>query len=363
MTKRFRPSSLVLPVAGGAAVGVLIGRLFPAVSLVGVVGWLLLGVILLWCTLILHELGHWIAGRLAGFRAVMFSAGPLLITREPDRLRVSPGSLAAFGAFVALVPVGTEHLARRTMVMIAGGPAASLIGTGLGSAAWAGFSSSRAAVFALVFALMSLVTAVFTLWPSTAAGAPSDGLRLGRLWRADPDGARELALIALAGESFAGIRPREWSEVWIRRAIEDTEDVHVRTAGRLVAYHHALDSGDVEAARAVLGALLLELPAVPSTERSRVLLDAACFLAYHDRDPDRARAFLSQATGGPMVSAHQRPLANAALALAEGRAGDAMALAEHARAALARVPDRGEARAAADMVDAVMREARGAVPD
>src|SRR5690606_38658246 len=75
-----------------------------------------------------HEAGHLLAGRLMGYRPLLFIAGPFRIERVGDAIRFGLNrSIALAGGLAVCVPVGLDDLRRRTLVMAAGGPVASLV--------------------------------------------------------------------------------------------------------------------------------------------------------------------------------------------------------------------------------------------
>jgi hypothetical protein len=345
-------------VAGGFLIGLLLGRVaaraaIPFGTILSTAG---LALLALWLTFLVHELGHLAVGVLGRFRTILFVAWPLEFRREGARMRLSfrltapPGS-----AFVALVPREGGDLRRRMLAMTAGGPATSLV-TGLAAlAAWWTWEPGR---FVALFAFISLLVAGFSVWPRQMAGLPNDGARLLRLRRRGPEADQEAALLALAGASYGGMRPREWDGELVRRAGVGSDDPLLRLAGRMALYAHLLDQDRVEEARRYLESALEDLESFPEPGLAGLLLEAAWFLAYHGRDAMRARSLLARATDALLVSPHQRPLAEAALALAEGSPERAVERAAQARAALARAADRGEALVAADRIEELVRSVR-----
>ena len=67
--------------------------------------------------ILVHELGHVIGGRLAGYAFVMLAVGPVKWVREQGRVRWRWNtSLNAFGGLALMVPadIGTEPGRRRS---------------------------------------------------------------------------------------------------------------------------------------------------------------------------------------------------------------------------------------------------------
>lgn len=302
-----------------------------------------------------HEAGHVLGGRLAGFRTLLFIVGPLRLERTGDGFTVGLNrSVLLAGGLAAMVPIGLGDLRRRTIVMVAAGPLASLM---LGAQLLAVYQATSSflvrgdasptlhlAGLALAAAGgMSLLIGALTLLPGRSGGFYSDGARMLRLMRATDDAEREVALIALTGMSMAGTRPREWDSelVVLGAGIRDGGPFEV--GGRQFAYAHALDRGDIDGARDHLEAALHRIDQLPSSARSSLRLAGATFFALYDGDAARAGALLAAVRDGPLAEPHRHRLAEAALRLAEGDLDAALAAARAVQPLAARALDRGGA--------------------
>ena len=77
--------------------------------------------------LAIHEGGHLLGGKLAGFRFALFIVGPLMISRRKDGIKFSVNkSLGAYGGLAASFPTTTDNLRKGMTMLVAGGPLASL---------------------------------------------------------------------------------------------------------------------------------------------------------------------------------------------------------------------------------------------
>lgn len=281
----------------------------------------------------LHELGHLLSGIAVGFRPLLFVVGPLRVERVGDALRARWGLRGAMvGGLAVSVPTDTRDLRRRTFWMIAGGPLASL-GAGALCLALRPFASAVpvADLLLLIAGVVSLLLGMTALAPTRTGGFFSDGLRMLRLARGGGDVEREVAVLALLANSMSGRRPREWDAELVARAAAGDPDTVFGVAGRQYASAFERDHGRMEAARAHLDAAVAAVDVLPRQTRSSLMLAAAYFAARFDRDPARARAFLDQAEGELITQGGDRPLAEAALAWAEGdhpRAAEHLAAAE-----------------------------------
>ncbi len=352
---------VVLPMLGGAVLGGLGARYVPGLipdrrfsgaelaATAVVLAALLVGVVAI------HEAGHLLGGRLAGFRALLFVVGPFRVERTGTGVRTSLNrSAAVAGGLAVSVPEDTHDLRRRFLLMIAGGPAATLL-TGilalalrgpLGLApvpADAGFGRALAAVALAAFGVASLFIAAATLVPARTGGFYSDGARILRLLRGGPDTEREVAILALMALSMAGRRPRGWDPALVALALGAADGTSFDVVGRQLAYAHALDRDEPAEARRQLEAALALEEVLPPVVRPGLLLMGAYFAAAHDGDAARARALFARAGTGLMVPPYVRLLAEAAVCLAEGDARRAADLLERSEAQLGGALDRGGA--------------------
>ena len=168
--------------------------------------------------LLAHEVGHLVGGRLVGFRAFLLIVGPLRLEKSESGwgMHLST-SLALFGGLAGSAATDARDLKRRTAVMVAGGPVASVV---LALGAWLALrafdlvpfdASASFASFVTFFTLQmiagtSAAIALATLVPMTTSGFLTDGARLLRLWRGGPVAERDSAIQAIMGSSLSGVR-------------------------------------------------------------------------------------------------------------------------------------------------------------
>lgn len=302
-----------------------------------------------------HEAGHVLGGRLGGFRTLLYIVGPLKLERTVHGFALGLNrSIALAGGLAAMVPEGLHDLRRRTFVMVAGGPLASfIVGTqflalhqatsSLTFRGDAGFPGQLLGIVLLGLGLLSLLIGLVTLIPARAGGFYSDGARMLRLGRATEETEREVALLALVGMSMAGSRPRDWDATLVAASAAIADGGPFEVGGRQFAYAHALDRGDVAAARTHLEAALDRIQQLPPASRASLLYAAATFYALYDGDAERGRGLLQQARSGLLAAPHQRLLAEAAVRLADGDASRARDAARMVEAMAASALDRGGA--------------------
>jgi len=273
---------------------------------------------------VIHELGHALAGALAGFRFQLVQVGPLALVRGPEGLRLRLGQRVPGRALgqQSSAPEDDRALPFRLAVHGAGGPALNLLvsGLALALAAAAGRPSSAAGAAALsllrtlgVLSLFPLVELV----PLHLMGQPSDGARILHALRS----ARSAAGIALLRASMRqarALRPREWGLSAGELARLSETDGRARDELLLFALGVALDQGDLEQARGLLGrGGSIRDPAT----RIEFGLQAVMFEALFG-GPARARQRLESASGHPSLPEYSS-LARSAVLAAEGRKAEA----------------------------------------
>jgi hypothetical protein len=293
--------------------------------------------------------------------------GPIKFERLGRRWRIGKNrSVPVFGGLASGIPQGTERLRERLFVLVAGGPAASLL---TGTAALLALVAIRAPsgprvtlhgsdaagyILLLLFSLISLAIAAASLMPGTSRGYSSDGAQLLRFRRSAPDVEAEVAIIAVSTSSVAGVRPRDWDPELVRRGLSLEPQTARGAVARLFAHLHALDRGEIDDARRHLADVLAYREHVAAVGRPVLLLQAAEFMALHDGDAAAARSWLDQAGDGALIGTHTRLFAEAAVLHAEG--GDGVdALLDAAEAALPDALDRGGAAMLQDQITELRR--------
>ena len=292
-------------------------------------------VLLLFLTIALHEAGHLLGGRLAGFRSLLFVVGPLRLERGPAgwRARFNRDAML-WGGIVASVPEDDRDLRRRMMKLVAGGPAASLVGGALAalllwavSSVWSpvtaaapeSFGRHFATTMLGLFAVASTAIGLVTLVPGRSGGFETDGAQLRKLARGGPAAERSLAVLSLVGMSMGGRRPREWPASLVARAAAPPaapvcggrpgeSEGAAPLMGRMFAYTHALDTGDEAGARAHLAAVLAGLEELPSGMHPSLLREAA-YQAALAGDAAEARRQLEASRAAPALTSapHDAP--------------------------------------------------------
>jgi hypothetical protein len=307
--------------------------------------WVLLptvmGVVLL--SVVAHELGHVLGGRLGGWRPFLFIVGPLRL-RFGERLHVSWGRLGPglLGMAASLPPAhaGTAR-SRGLTLMLLGGPVANLLLVLLGLLALLGLGDDLSAFQRRACAVLVLVNgffAVVNLLPVKFGGFLSDGYQLRQAWQGDPAVHERLAMTLLQAQALAGRRPRDWDAGLVQTITQAQADPQARLTGPLFSLAVAWDHGHSEAAAeaALRYAERLHSDDYAQTTallRRALLLPMVVYLAEDRGDPAAAQRWWDAALAlmQGMAMPHDELHAEAALTLAQG---DRKAAAELARRGL-----------------------------
>lgn len=191
----------------------------------------------------IHELGHLIAGRLAGFDTGGIAIGGFVWVKSGRNwiFRFDPRCWMG-GYFKPLTSARVFRLAPFTW-MVAGGPLASLcltmvflaicIRTGSGAWFWAGS----------VFWATAFLSFISTI-PFTSGLTRSDGARL-LLLQSRPEQARSwVCLLGVQTEEAHGVRPREWDPDLFHQALGFERTAAEYPFCQLMAYYRHLDQGE-----------------------------------------------------------------------------------------------------------------------
>ena len=273
-----------------------------------------------------HELGHAIAARLAGFRLLGLAVGTDSFSHEGGRWRYRRiARNPDLAGWMLSLPSGGPHLRRRRALMVLGGPAANLaLGALLAAAlvvAWERDSGDGWVAFArFVMALalwITLFMASSNLYPLNAAGgSPTDGWVLQHLLRGGPTVDRDLAMQSLWGLAHAGTHPRDFPLELVAVATSVSDGSEADAWACYWGYYRAMAAGDLGLAAARLHRLLAAREHFPEANQAHLDLDMAHMSAIQG-DVETGRSWLERAGAVP-ADDPVRVRAEVSLALAAG---------------------------------------------
>ncbi len=311
-------------------------------------------VVMLLFSILLHELGHLLGGRLVGFHFVLLIVGPFKVQRVGRQLHFGWNRHLHLAIGLAgSLPKDHRHLRRRMLLMVAGGPAISLLFAGLALYFLLYVEPWLQGMMAL-FGAMNSAISLLTLLP-ISTGLPSDGSRLLLLLRGRPAAARWCAALALSYIA-CNQRPRTWDRTLLAAALAVPDGSLDDVSSHFLAYSADLDRGDSAAAAHHLAYALTNRQAYPAALQPALFLEAA-YLAAQQGDAPAARIWLDQAAGAAFIEPHIRARVAAAVLLAEGRHREAATASQAGLTSLAHHYYGPEADHERDMLHALVKAA------
>ena len=350
--------SLLLWLILGMILGVMLAFVGPDITFeflpLQMLLWLLSLVLAWFVAITVHEFGHIVGGWLGGMRFWMCMIGPLRIQQKENRIAIDfKRNVTSLSGFVVMLPVSPDHIQRRMVLLIGGGPLFSLLGAilifgvsylidiligsttdSLAFSVFQGFLASLAA--------LSLIAGVITLIPRQTFGFATDGRRLLNLLRGGVKGQQEAATLAVMSLSTAGTRPRDWDRELLTALFDDaTNKPNILTY--FLAYAHALDTNDILQAHTHLSSLIYSWYRLPQAIQSSIAAESTFFEARFRRDADAAEAWLHRIADSPFLEQSTRLRAEASVAWVRGQREEAQVKVEQAIQALEHTYDRGSA--------------------
>jgi hypothetical protein len=235
----------------------------------------------------IHECGHVLGGLAAGFRFQSLRVGPLLINR-PFRLSFYRGAGAAINGVAVTLPVTTDKLARRAIVMVLAGPFANLL-----SASILLLLPFPKGVFSGLLIVFSLTNGLTDLLPFEGRLGVSDGKRIGMLAGNGEMGERWLSVVKLNVELAAGVSPASLSADFLARGIAVRDGSMDTVAAHAFAYMAAFNRNEIARGAELLEVCLTYAGYTSVAMRQALMSDAAVYMARREKRPDLARLWLA----------------------------------------------------------------------
>lgn len=271
--------------------------------------------------LLLHELGHYAAGHLAGFRILGFRFGPFNLIRLADgwHFHWMP-ELGYMSGFVRSAPLSDENLRSRLIFFTAGGALAEVLS---GLVALSLFLASPAlgwkqAAFPIgLWAVATLCAPLFAL--------STDGPPMYALLHGGKESEKECDVFRPLQSWVTPLRPADWATDW--------------PSSPLDSYYMYLDRGDIAAATDQMNLAIQKHYRSP--RQGSVCLESAYFSARHEDSATEARNWLTRTKTGYPVERFVELRAEAAVLFAEGRLSESAAFAQMGLELVAACPATG----------------------
>ncbi|AIE87206.1 M50 family metallopeptidase [Fimbriimonas ginsengisoli] len=295
--------------------------------------------------ILVHELGHVVAGMLTGFRFQTMRVGPLELRRQSGALQLVFVENPHLSGFARLVPGSTDRLVARMFWLFAGGPLASLLYVGFTylllqalpePARGPELTGAIPHFAALSLFVMALSVLPGTLLPFTsAAGTPTDMKVMLILLGRGATRERLVALVLIGRELQSGVRARDWDPILVAAAVELRDGTAEELRAQTVAYFYEYDVGNLDGAMAHLdrGLNVAEALGKKAGVMLEVMrLESSFFHAWVRNDLASALSFRVQVEAVPEAAQGTAALADASIALRQGEGDRSLTLLEQAEA-------------------------------
>lgn len=294
-------------------------------------------VLVIFVAILIHELGHLLAGNAVGFKFLMLSVGPFKVQKTGDKIR--PGinkHLNRSGGLTLMIPECLEPENSKMFWFIAAGPLANFILGALTLAfvflLWGGsVTPAMNYVLYLLFTtgFVSILLGVVSIIPSESDAFESDGRQLLDLLKGGDKAVAKQQLTILSVSILNGTRPRDIDKSLLESVLSrlNSQSPSQASMTRFIEAYHHLDCGSIEAAETILDTLTTEFESqkMPVLEGTVHAEKAFILSAYHKR-PESAVAHLEKAKKG-YVEKQTLARAEAAFYIASGDAQKGIELA------------------------------------
>jgi hypothetical protein len=314
----------------------------------------------------IHEFGHVLGGKLAGYSLFMFAIGPIKWVRKEEKIQVhwNP-SLNSLGGITIMLPKDKSVRPSDMVYLILGGPIAGFIIfiISIGSIYIMAQTQTESIIrqhtsfFLLLVAIMTFIATVGSLLPFRTTGFASDGGQLLDLVKGGNRAERRMILMALSAMSINGNRPKELDPILVNLLLKLSERQmdQMAVAAHHLAYYHYLDLDRIDIAGSELDQALDLKDFYPAELQPGLWLEKAYFEARYGNDVTSAEESLNKGIGG-FVEVHTRERAKAAVALAKGDMKEARIAIDLALKKIDNSLDKGGAKAENEWIQEMNRK-------
>ena len=270
----------------------------------------------------IHEIGHLIAGKLAGMDPGGLIVGGFAMIKSGERwvFRFDYRNIMCGGLAKPLPPNG-EFSRSKFAWMVAGGPLASLLFAAAMGAARLRYGSGPLAWRGSLFWTAVFIT-IISLVPGSGGVNKTDGARLWMLLRHPARALSWVAMLMIQTEETNGVRPRDWNPKLVKQMLETSPSEGQYLYSEWLAFYRSSDEDDEVAALEHLENALARSKRGSTMLRHCWFLEAAQASALARGNAAHARVWLERA------SKLRRPLSiasvEASIAICEKRYDDAL---------------------------------------
>lgn len=211
--------------------------------------------------LFIHEFGHVIGGKLAGYTFLFLTVGPITIEKNPALKIVPNQSWLAFGGLASCMPaeINLTKMVKKHKWFVAGGPVFTLITFVISLSIWA----VTKAEMAMMLSVLNLAIFFATAIPLKGT-FNSDGSVFLILHKGGKEAEAYLAGLILLKEMMSPRSPSDWDEQLIQEAYKTEASPEAMTTAFLLFYYHLTNDNYEQASESI--AAFKKLPITNKTK-------------------------------------------------------------------------------------------------
>lgn len=221
-------------------------------------------IVAIWFAITIHELGHVIFGKLAGFQFVFFTTGPLFVEKTIHGVKFKQNKNWTFFGGVAMMSppeLEKEALRKRFFLMVSGGPLISLLGTLLFYVLFNFSSTSYMGALAIANLAIFLATCI----PLKGAALKTDGYQMITLLKNDETSEKLLDESLISSEVLSNKKPEDWNLAFIKKAKHMQPSIENILYASMIYYYEIQKNGFEAALHSLSGYLDM-----PITDKNKV---------------------------------------------------------------------------------------------
>ncbi|UOE58947.1 M50 family metallopeptidase [Priestia filamentosa] len=199
-----------------------------------------------WIAITIHELGHVIFGKIAGFEFNCFTTGPILIEKNAEGIKLRENKSWEFAGGMALMMppfVQKEKMGSKQILYSAGGPILSLLFSLISFILY----NQMEHIALLFFSLVNLGIFVVTMIPSGKGESGSDGYFIFLLLKNNEKSLSLLENTLIYREFLSNKKPNDWNEEYIQLAKQKAPSIDNIMYATMVYYYEIEKNGFISA--------------------------------------------------------------------------------------------------------------------
>lgn len=291
--------------------------------------------LLAYFAIVLHEGGHFVAGRLSGLHMRFMRVGPVQIN-IPFRVSFHWKNLTEAGGVISMLPKTGEISSRQLLTLLAGGPVANLLSAGVVFSIFK--AGGNLPLLVWYFVAISVGLGVVNLIPLPGLFSMSDGTRMLMIIRQKGSAERLVAIFQLFATLVQGKDFEDLPEQLLARATAFKDRSPDTVSAFAIAYYAAFSRHEDDRAAQLLETCLEYSRFTLRSVRDALVSDAAVFQALRRKRVDLAQQWLADLPHNAKFPG-LRTRAEAAILEAQGNTEAAVSKLEETETALLRWPN------------------------